>query len=106
MLHGKKASIVMGPYRLVRAERMAAEGDKHSWESIQAEYMDAIEQSRRHDGFSAVEGYAFERLAVLAAGRGDHEKSRMFYRQSLTTFENWGATEKVKQLVAVLGERR
>ena len=33
-LHGKKASIAIGPYRLIHAERMAAEGGKHSWESI------------------------------------------------------------------------
>ena len=96
----------MGPYRLVHAERMAAEGDKHSWENIQAEYMDAIEQSRQHGGFAAVEGYAFERLAVLAAGHDDHETSKLYYRQALTTYESWGASEKVKQLVAVLGERR
>ena len=105
-LHGKKASIAMGPYRLIRAEQMAVEGDKHSWESIQAEYIDAVEQSRQHGGFAAVEGYAFERLAVLAAGHDDHETSRMFYRQALTTYENWGASEKVKQLSVVLDERR
>ena len=105
-LHGKKASIAMGPYRLIRAEQMAVEGDKHSWESIQAEYIDAVEQSRRHGGFAAVEGYAFERLAVLAAGHDDHDTSQMYYRQALTTYENWGASEKVKQLLIVLDERR
>ena len=53
-----------------------------------------------------MEEYAFERLAVLAAGHDDHEISRMFYRQALATYKNWGATEKVKQLSVVLDERR
>ena len=68
--------------------------------------MDAIEQSRRHGGFAAVEGHAFERLAMLATGRDDHDTSQMFYRQALTTYENWGATEKMKQLTTVLDKMR
>ena len=106
-LYKKRASIAMGPYLLVRAERMAAEGGNHSWESIQADYTGAIEQSRRHGGFAAVEGYALERLAALSADRGDQQASLQYYREALATYDNWGATEKTQQLVPMVeGVRR
>ena len=104
--HKKDASVAMGPYQLLCAEQLARavkskpkkkRKNSQSWIDVEVAYKDATELCHKHDGFAAVEGYALERLTHWAAHHGDESLSLMYHRETVSLYERWGATEKVKR---------
>ena len=97
----------MGPYPLLRAEQLARtvkskpkkkRKNGQSWTDVEMAYEDAIELCHKHGGFAAAEGYALERLTHWAAYHGEESSSLMYHRETVSLYERWGVTEKVKRL--------